>query len=609
MSSPRPRTRFVLPALFTALAVGGAGLSASPAYAADEPHQPGKRQTLTVPSSAEIAAQAKKFLKQEAGSAGDRKADGARSAAPAPAGEQPSATASPSPSGSSTTADPKVIGGVDAPFGEAPWMTQLYGFDPATGDNFFCGGVLIGPAKVLTAAHCVAGVDWTQQGIAVAGATQAASDGVGGEPNWHGGTPALVKRQWVHPSYDGDIRNDIAVLTLDRPMPHKPLRTVTPNDTASYAAGTTATVYGWGRTSGAPGSEGSQTLKRADLPIQADSACTSFPAGAANFVPGEMFCAGEPAGGTDATTVSPCNGDSGGPLIVGGRIAGIVSWGVEDCIEAGAYSMYAKVSTFAGAIGQQADDANFTDDNKADIVAVRKDNAEGYTYASQGTSLGAAEFSGFWDGVDLVRQADLNADANQDFVFRAGGDLYWSRWQWDAGTEVYDWVETRIGSGWSGFRAILVPGDVSGDGWSDLVTVDSAGALWVYPGRGDGTFMSRIQGGSGWTGYTIAGHGDYTSDGVPDVLARDAQGRMWLYVGRGVANAPLSNQRVQIGTGWNFTAYVGPGDVTGDGASDMVVRDSDGKLYLYPSRNSPTQPFRSRHTIGSSGWNAFAIIT
>lgn len=593
MSSPRQRTRIVLPAVLTALAVGGATLAAAPAYAADEPQLPETRQTLDVASEAELSAKARAFFAAEAKSGSADRPNAMRSGDAA----------------SAPKADPKIIGGVNAPFGEAPWMTQLYGTDPVTGEGFFCGGALIAPAKVLTAAHCVDGANWPQDGFVVAGATTLLDLDENGEVDFHGGQPATVMRQWVHPSYDGDIRNDIAVLTLDRPLSVKTLQTVTPSDTASYAPGTTGTVYGWGRTSGTPGSDISQYLKKASVPIQGDAKCTSFPAGAEYFVAGEMFCAGKPAGGTDATTISPCNGDSGGPLIVNGRIAGVVSWGVVDCIEKGAHSVFAKVSTYAGKVNQIAVDANFTDDNKADLFARRKDNANGYVFPSRGTSLGSPQFDGNFSGINLVRQTDLNRDSQQDYVYRtSNGDLRWARYEFRASEEMFEWVDTRIGTSWGKVKSITFPGDVTGDGLADMLTVDYAGILWTYPGKGNGTWGTRLKGGSGWASYVVVGNGDYSGDGKADMLVRDTSARLWMYLGRGVANAPFSNQRVQVGTGWNFTAYVAPGDVTGDGAADLVVRDKAGALHLYPSRNSPTVPFKSRYTIGS-GWNTYDIIS
>ncbi|MFJ5956615.1 FG-GAP-like repeat-containing protein [Paenarthrobacter sp. NPDC092416] len=73
---------------------------------------------------------------------------------------------------------------------------------------------------------------------------------------------------------------------------------------------------------------------------------------------------------------------------------------------------------------------------------------------------------------------------------------------------------------------------------------------------------------------------DYNSDGKPDVLARDTNGNLWLYPGNG-SGGWLN--RTQVGQGWSvMTEIAAPGDFTGDGKDDLLARDSSDTLWLYP---------------------------
>ncbi|WP_109002610.1 trypsin-like serine protease [Streptomyces rishiriensis] len=510
-----------------------------------------------------------------------------------------------SPKGSSSTVDPKIIGGTGATLAEAPWMVQLHYFDDkgtadtSDDEGYFCGGTLVAPAKVLTAAHCAAGLDWTKHGTVIAGTTQLPDD-----TGLHGGTAVAVWRQWVSPTYkvvDGaPTGGDFAVLTLNQTLPYKTLQVTSSSDTVSYNAGTPAVVYGWGRTSSA-NQDISLTLKKATVPMRADSSCAAYYPG--DFVAGQMACAGNPASGQDAGTVSPCNGDSGGPLVVNGRIAGVVSWGVKDCVTSGAYSVYGKTRSYAGALNARIDDTDLDFDGKADLFA-RTSAGTAYEYYSLGKSpwLGRRASLGDWGGVNLVRQADLNRDSYQDYLFRTlDGVLYWFAFD---GVDSY--VEHRVGSGWNAMKNLQVPGDLTGDALPDLIAQDSAGALWVYPGKGNGTFGSRVKVGTGWGVMTITGKGDYTDDGKADLLARDSSGVLWLYPGRQVASAPFG-ARVKVGTGWSYSAYVGTGDISGDGKADLVVKDSAGVLWLYQGRGVATAPFSARAKVGT-GWGAFNLF-
>ncbi|GAA2238385.1 hypothetical protein GCM10010104_36790 [Streptomyces indiaensis] len=493
--------------------------------------------------------------------------------------------------------DPKVIGGNETTISTAPWMAQLLYFDDrgtaSTGDDigFFCGGAVVAPTKILTAAHCVKGYNWKANGAVVTGTSQLPSDN---GTDLHGGTATAVWRQWNHPSYSATtIDNDIAVLTLDTAVKATPIRMTTSGDTTSYKAGTSAKLYGWGRTS-STSDDISETLKTATLPMQSDTTCSG--AYGSDFVKGHMVCAGKPATGSDAGTVSACNGDSGGPLVVNNRIVGVVSWGVTDCVAKGAYSVFSKVSTYVGAAYPRVDDANLSGDSKADLWVRNASTKTGYSKDSTGTSFAARQSWGNWDGVNVVLQTDLDRDGYQDLVYRrsSDGDVFWASGRTGTTKQIADNWKTRT--------RIITPGDVTGDYLPDMLSVDSAGVMWIYPGKGNGTFATRVQVGSGWNQYnSVRGKGDFNGDGKTDLIARAKSGSaLYLYKGTGKAGSGAFSARVKVRTWDGYNAFDAPGDVTGDGKADFLARTPGGTLYLYAGTGKGTSEiFATRKSVGT----------
>ncbi|MFJ4465912.1 S1 family peptidase [Streptomyces sp. NPDC089424] len=232
----------------------------------------------------------------------------------------PAAVAAPQP----------IVGGTTTTTTAYPFMMQI----TDASQNQFCGGTLVSPTKVVTAAHCMVGE--TTGSVRV----------VGGRTYLNGtnGTVSRVSKIWIHPSYsdvtDGD---DVAVLTLSTSMPYTTAKYVSSSQTSVYAAGTTARVVGWGTTSQSGSS--SNQLRTATVPTVSDAGCrTSY---GSDFVASDMVCAGYASGGVDT-----CQGDSGGPLLIGGVLAGITSWG-EGCAQAGYPGVYTRLTTFSSLVGAQ----------------------------------------------------------------------------------------------------------------------------------------------------------------------------------------------------------------------------------------------------------------
>jgi hypothetical protein len=173
-------------------------------------------------------------------------------------------------------------------------------------------------------------------------------------------------------------------------------------------------------------------------------------------------------------------------------------------------------------------------------------------------------------------------------------------------------TRVRAGSGWNIYDRITGAGDLTGDGYVDLLARDKTGALWLYQGTGslaaNGRFKTRIRIGTGWQIYQqFAGGDDLTGDGRADLLARDKTGVLWLYRGTGKVTTPYAG-RIRIGTGWQgYDQLVVTGDLTDDGRADAVARDRTGVLWLYKGTGKPTAPFAARARVGG-GWNAYNVL-
>lgn len=180
-----------------------------------------------------------------------------------------------------------------------------------------------------------------------------------------------------------------------------------------------------------------------------------------------------------------------------------------------------------------------------------------------------------------MQSSDWSGDGRTDVIARRpDGTL--SMYRGD-GAGSFSGGEVQFNWGWEIFQGLLNPGDFSGDGKSDILATKSDGTLWLYRGNGAGGFVSGgTQIGSGWHVYDMLVAGlDFSGDAEPDLVVRRSDGTLWMYRGNGSGGFVTGNAD-QIGDGWNaFDAVIAARDFSGDGRADLIARKPDGTLWLY----------------------------
>jgi secreted trypsin-like serine protease len=226
----------------------------------------------------------------------------------------------------------RIVGGVEAARGAWPWAAAI-ALTQADGTLFqYCGGSLIAPDWVLTAAHCEV---QTSDTVLLGRHNLAESDGEA-----HAISFVLTHNDYNNTPND----NDIALIRLATPSSRTPVAPIDSADTNSQA-GDDATIIGWGALS--EGGSTSDTLQQVAVPIVSNDACDDI----YSNLTGNMLCAGEELGGEDS-----CQGDSGGPLLVRAsdtapwQQAGVVSFGI-GCARPNIFGVYTRVSQYVDWIG------------------------------------------------------------------------------------------------------------------------------------------------------------------------------------------------------------------------------------------------------------------
>lgn len=339
-----------------------------------------------------------------------------------------------------------IIGGGAAGPSEYPWMAALVVPGFTASSSQFCGGTVIHPWWVITAAHCV--IHQRAEDIEVVVGTTDLT-------NLSGAQRIGVAEVIMHPDYnDYTSDSDLALLRLKAPANVTPLPLI--DEVALEAVGITSTVTGWGLTT--PTGSGTSQLQEVEVPIVSLAVANAVPDYAGSLT-ANMLPAGFSAGGKDS-----CNGDSGGPLMVpspvgpGMMLAGLVSFGGGVCAAPNTYGIYTRVSNFRNyVLGHIWPNYAAYEASEAVIGELRDPNNDGWThwddFALPGGRL-VAERLGMNSSISFLRPTnadEVSYDLERNATLMGGWDPV------DVDTNFISSTEVGDGTSWWKVASPLSP--------------------------------------------------------------------------------------------------------------------------------------------------------
>lgn len=203
-------------------------------------------------------------------------------------------------------AQAKIIGGTEAEQGQFPWMSCLYLFE----EEAVCGGALVHPEWVLTAAHCVFDEDLDIFSFRIN------SIDAYGELNPNGGAERTISEVHIHPEYNfGDLVGeyvDLALFRLSEPVTDiSPIALPIDLDPLElYETNSQVNIAGWGLVVEDGVNINPDTLQWVTSNVYDFDLCETA---VGNSISDDFFCIGYTEGQMPSGAAT---GDSGGPAWV-----------------------------------------------------------------------------------------------------------------------------------------------------------------------------------------------------------------------------------------------------------------------------------------------------